>query len=163
MKLLGNLTIWPTVLDWCLFGRVISTIAFRSLFSSNRLSERTELYWNSYQACFLNHTFAFCAIGVLDKSCMWKRKKLQYKIPATSSSYYINSEYFRSYLEAVKKVEKLVLLISSEDKSNKQQNQATHSSSLITKPKLSTNLIFHSQQIWGDKKHVSVQLWLTVR
>jgi len=43
----GNLTIWPTVLDWCLFDRVIYTIAFRSLFSSNRLSKRTELYWNS--------------------------------------------------------------------------------------------------------------------
>jgi len=49
----GNLTIWPTVLDWCLFGRVISTIAFRSLFSSNRLSKRTEPHWNSSQACFL--------------------------------------------------------------------------------------------------------------
>ena len=96
MKLLGNLTIWPTVLDWCLFGRVNATIAFRSLFSSNRLSKRTELYWNSSQACFLNHTFTFYAVGLLDKSCMWKRKKLQYKIPATSSSYYINSEYFRS-------------------------------------------------------------------
>jgi len=49
----GNLTIWPTVLDWCLFHRVIFTIAFRSLFSSNRLSKRTELFWNSSQACFL--------------------------------------------------------------------------------------------------------------
>jgi len=39
----------------------------------------------------------------------------------------------------------------SEDKSNKQQNQATHSFSLTTKPKLSTDLIFHSQQIWGYK------------
>ena len=94
----GNLTIWPTVLDLCLFGRVISTIAFRSLFSSNRLSKRTELYWSSSQAFFLNHTFTFYAIGLLGKSCMWKRKnkKLQYKIPATSSLYYINSEYFRS-------------------------------------------------------------------
>jgi len=43
-------------------------------------------------------------------------------------------------LEAVKKVEKLALLITSEDKSNKQQNQATHSFSLTTKPKLSTNV-----------------------
>jgi len=60
---------------------------------------------------------------------MCKRKKLQYKIPATSSSYYINSEYFRS----CKKVEKLALLATSEDKSNKQQNQATHSFSLTTK------------------------------
>jgi len=97
MKLLGNLTIWPTLLDWCLFGRVISTIAFRSLFSSNRLSKRTELYWNSSQSCFLNHTFTFWAIGLLDKSCMWKRKKLQYIISATSSSHYLNSQYFRSW------------------------------------------------------------------
>ena len=102
MKLLGNLTVWPTVLDWCLFDRVISTIGFRSLFSSNRLSKSTELYWNSSQACFLNRTFQFCAIGLLDKSCMWKRKKLQYKIPATSSSYYINSEYFSSCWKRLK-------------------------------------------------------------
>jgi len=27
---------------------------------------------------------------------MSKRKKFQYKIPANSSSFYINSEYFRS-------------------------------------------------------------------
>jgi len=39
-------------------------------------------------------------------------------------------------LEAVKKVEKLALLMTPEDKSNKQQNQATHSFSLTTKPKL---------------------------
>jgi len=44
-------------------------------------------------------------------------------------------------LAAVKKVEKFaLLLITSEDKSNKQQNQATHSFSLTTKPKLSTDL-----------------------
>jgi len=84
---------------------------------------------------------------------------LEYKIPATNSSYYINSEYFRS----CKKSWKLALLITSEDKSSKQQNQATHSFSLTTKPKLSTYLIFRSQQIWGDEKHVSVQLWLAVR
>jgi len=77
MKLLGNLTIWPTVLDWCLYGRVISTIAFRSLFSSNRFSKRTELYWNNSEAYFLNQTFTYCGIGLLDESCMWKRKKLQ--------------------------------------------------------------------------------------
>jgi len=50
-------------------------------------------------------------------------------------------------LQAVKKVEKLSLLITSDDKSNKQQNQATHSFSLTTKSKLSTDLIFRSQQI----------------
>jgi len=52
-------------------------------------------------------------------------------------------------LEAVKKVEKLALLITSEDKSNKQQK--THFFSLTTKPKFSTDLIFHSQQVRGDK------------
>ena len=159
MKLLGNLIIWHTILDWCLFFRAISAIAFRSLFSSNWLSKRTELYWNSSHACFLNDTFTFYAIGLLGKSCMWKRKKLQYKIPANSSSYNINSEYFRN----CKKSWKLALLITSEDKSNKQQNQATHSFSLTAKPKLSTDLIFLSQQIWDDKKHVLVQLWLAVR
>jgi len=50
-------------------------------------------------------------------------------------------------LEAVKKVEKLALLITPEDKSNKEQNQATHSFSLTTKPKFSTDVIFRSQQI----------------
>jgi len=50
-------------------------------------------------------------------------------------------------LKAVKKDEKLALLITSEDKSDKQQNQATHSLSLATKPQLSTDLIFRSQQI----------------
>jgi len=49
-------------------------------------------------------------------------------------------------LEAVRKVEKLGLLITSEAKSNKQQNQATPFS-LTTKPKLSTDLIFHSQHM----------------
>jgi len=39
-------------------------------------------------------------------------------------------------LEAVKKVEKLALLVTPEDKSNKQQNQGAHSFSLATKPKL---------------------------
>jgi len=34
---------WSTVLDRHLFDRGISTIAFRSLFSSNRLPKRTEL------------------------------------------------------------------------------------------------------------------------
>jgi len=53
-----------------MFGQVIYTIAFRSLFSSNQLSKRTELYRNSYKACFLNHAFTFCGIGLLDKNCM---------------------------------------------------------------------------------------------
>jgi len=53
-----------------IFSRVISTIVFRSLFSSNRSSKRTELYWNSFKACFLNRTFTICAI--LNKSCSKK-------------------------------------------------------------------------------------------
>ena len=60
-------------------------------------------------------------------------------------------QVFQKLLEAVKKEKKLAQLITSEDKSNKQQNQATHSLSLATKPQLSTDLIFRSQQIWGDK------------
>ena len=73
---------------------------------SVRISYQTEHnYLEIFQACFLNHTFTFCAIGLLDNSCIWKRKKLQYNISAISSSYYINSEYFRS----CKNVEKLTL------------------------------------------------------
>ena len=82
IKLLGNLTIWRAVLNWWLFGPVISTIAFGSLFSSIQLWKRTELYWNRSKACFLNQTCTLCKI--LDrsyrKSCMWKRKNLPYKI-----------------------------------------------------------------------------------
>jgi len=55
MTLLGNLTIWRAVLDW--YSRVISTFVFRSLFSSNRLSKRTELYWNSFKAWFFKPHF----------------------------------------------------------------------------------------------------------
>jgi len=36
-----------------MFGRVSYAIAVRSLFSSNRFYQRTELYWNSSKACFL--------------------------------------------------------------------------------------------------------------
>ena len=49
----------------------------------------------------------------------------------------------------------------SEDKSNKKQNQAAHSFTLTTKPKLSTDLTYGSQQIWRDKN--TFQLWLAVR
>ena len=47
-------------------------------------------------------------------------------------------------LEAVKKVEKLVLLIMPEDKSNKQQNQAGHSFLWQPNQNFSTDIIFHS-------------------
>jgi len=36
-----------------IFGRVICTNAFKSLFRSNRLSKRTESCWNSSKAYFL--------------------------------------------------------------------------------------------------------------
>ena len=39
-------------------------------------------------------------------------------------------------------------LITPDNKSNKQQNQAAHS--FHCQPKLSTHLIFRCQQIWGD-------------
>jgi len=45
-----------------MLGWVIYAIAFKSLFTSSWLSKRTELYWNSSQACFWNHTFTFYAI-----------------------------------------------------------------------------------------------------
>jgi len=52
-----------------MFDRLVSTIAFRSLFSSIRyqLSKRVELYWKSYKACFSNQTSTLCKI--LDRSC----------------------------------------------------------------------------------------------
>jgi len=53
-------------------------------------------------------------------------------------------------------LQKLALLITPEGKANKQQNQAIHFS--IGNQNFSTNLVFRSQQILGDKKHVSVQL-----
>ena len=39
-----------------------------------------------------------------------------------------------------------------EDKSNKQQNQASHCFHWQPNQIFSTDLIFHSQQIWCDKK-----------
>jgi len=57
-----------------MFDRVISTIAFRSLFSSIRSPKRTEQYWNSYKACFFNQTSTLC-------------KALDRKIPGTSSKH----------------------------------------------------------------------------
>jgi len=72
-----------------MFDRVISKIAFRSLFSSIRLSKKTEQRWNSSKTCYLNQTSTLCKI--LDrswrKSFMWKRKKSPYKIPGTSSKH----------------------------------------------------------------------------
>ena len=108
MKLLGNLTIWPTALDWRLFGRVISTIAFRWLFSSN-----------------------------------------------LKTSYHINSEYFGSRKTNVAKA---CSNSTPEDKYNKQKNQAVYF--CIGNHSFSTDLIFRSQQMWDDKNHVSVQLWV---
>jgi len=55
-------------------------------------------------------------------------------------------------------LQKLALLITPEDKSNKQQIQAIYF--IIGNQNFSTDLIFRSQQIWGAKNHVSVQLWL---
>jgi len=43
MKLLGNLTIRPTLLDWCLAVSFLQLL-FRSLFSSNR--------WKSWEPLF---------------------------------------------------------------------------------------------------------------
>jgi len=59
-------------------------------------------------------------------------------------------------------LQKLALLKTLEDKSNKQQNQAGHSFHWQPNQNFSTDLIFRSQQIWGDKKPVSVQLWIGV-
>jgi len=66
-------------------------------------------------------------------------------------------------LEAVKKLPKPGLLLTPEDKSNKQQNQAGNSFHWEPNLNFSTDLIFRSHQIWGDKKHASVQFWPAVR
>jgi len=49
-----------------------------------------------------------------------------------------------------------------EGKSNKQQNQADDFFHWQPNQNFSTGVIFCSQQIWGDRNHVSVQLWLAV-
>jgi len=54
---------------------------------------------------------------------------------------------FLSISEAVKKVEKLALLTTSEDKSNKQQNQVSHSLHWQPNQDFSTDLIVRNQQI----------------
>ena len=46
---------------------------------------------------------------------------------------------------------------------NKQQNQAGHSFHWQPNQNFSMYLIFRSQQICGDKKHISVQLSTAVR
>jgi len=46
-------------------------------------------------------------------------------------------------------LQNLAQLITPEDKSKKQQNQAIHF--FIGNQNFSTDLIFRSQQIWGDK------------
>jgi len=66
-------------------------------------------------------------------------------------------------LEDVKKLKKLALPTAPENKSNKQHNQASHSFRWQLNKNFSTERIFRSQQIWGDKKHVSVQSRLAVR
>jgi len=58
-------------------------------------------------------------------------------------------------------LQKLALLITPEDKSNKQQNQATVFIFFTGNQNFSTDLIF--LQIWSSAKHVLVQLWLAVR
>jgi len=78
---------------------------------------------------------------------------LQHKTPVTSSSYCTNSECFRSCKKSWKTCPTHNVW--------RQIWQQTSSKikpiiSLATKPKLSTNLIFRSQQIWDDKKHISV-------
>ena len=62
------------------------------------------------------------------------------------------------YLGAAKKLQKFALLITPKDKCNKQQIKLFIF--FIGNQHFSTDLIFRSQQVWGDKKHVSVQLWL---
>jgi len=67
----GNLTILPTVLDYvCLAGSFIQLLLGHYSVRIGYQREQNYIEKNSSQACFLNHTFTFCAIGLLDKSCM---------------------------------------------------------------------------------------------
>jgi len=78
-----------------------------------------------------------------------KKKKLQYKIPATSLRH--RTTYILRISEAVvscqKKLRKLALLTTHEGMCNKQQNQAGHSFHWQPNQNFSIDLIFHSQQI----------------
>jgi len=58
-----------------MFGQVISTIAFRSLFSSNRLSKEQNYTEIILKHVFFNHAFRFCEM--LDKS--WSKQSSLYK------------------------------------------------------------------------------------
>ena len=103
-KLLGNLTIWPTVLDWWLAASFLQLL-FRSLLSSTRSSKRSELYWDSFKACFLNHTFAFCAI--LTKVACKREKGCDIKILEPAKNIIPHKLcVFRKQVQAIKKVAK---------------------------------------------------------
>ena len=52
--------------------------------------------------------------------------------------------------------------MTAEGKSNKQQYQAAHTFHWQPNQNFSTDLIFRSEQIWGDKNHVTVELWPAV-
>ena len=68
MKLLGNLTIWPTVLDRCLAGSFLQLLLghYSVKIGCQREDNCIEIF---LKHVFLNNTFTFCAIGLLDKSC----------------------------------------------------------------------------------------------
>jgi len=67
MKLLGNLPIWPTVLDWCLVGTFLQLLLvhYSVKIGYQREHNYTEIV---LKHVFLNNTFTFCAIGLLDES-----------------------------------------------------------------------------------------------
>jgi len=69
MKLLGNFTIWPTVLDWCLAGSFLQLLL--GYYSVQTGYQREHNYTEIVlKHVFLNNTFTFCAIGLIDKSCV---------------------------------------------------------------------------------------------
>jgi len=130
----------------CLFGRVISTTAFRSLFSSIRFLKRTELYQNSSKACFLNQLlhFAKYLIEIAEKVvCKKETSRYTNSWNQLKASYYKNSEYVFRKLQ--KMLQKLAIIITPEGKANKQQNEAILF--FIGNQNFSTDLIFRSQQV----------------
>jgi len=65
-----NLTLWPTVLAWCLAGSFLQLLLGHYSVRIGYQREQNYTEKNSSQACFSNNTFTFCTIGLLDKSCM---------------------------------------------------------------------------------------------
>ena len=66
MKLLGNVTVWPTVLDWFLARSCLQLLLGH--YSVQIGYQRKHNYIKIVLKHFFNNIFTFCTIGLLDKS-----------------------------------------------------------------------------------------------